>query len=211
VRSGKSLNISAVNFKPSTTGQKNKIAVGTNAVNLFWYESCVGVDKKCTPAGWKRSAENYFAIAQHMLLFVWFAVLDVGHETISLSPRELVAKSETGRACIGNEDEEEIQDSAGNSRRKETKPSLYLLSWNMETSRVRGQLSSENCSLSNNKQQNKFRGFSPRAHYTNRATSACWRSPTFADRRCHVVSVTDFYGRIIGFLDRAVWVRQLKN
>jgi CBS-domain-containing membrane protein len=25
---------------------------------------------------------------------------------------------------------------------------------------------------------------------------------TFADRRCHVVSVTDPYGRILGFLDR---------
>jgi hypothetical protein len=27
------------------------------------------------------------------------------------------------------------------------------------------------------------------------------RLPTFADRRCHVVSVTDPYGRIVGFLD----------
>jgi hypothetical protein len=26
--------------------------------------------------------------------------------------------------------------------------------------------------------------------------------PTFTDRRCHVVSVTDSYGRILGFLDR---------
>jgi hypothetical protein len=26
--------------------------------------------------------------------------------------------------------------------------------------------------------------------------------PTFADRGCHVVSVTDPYGRILGFLDR---------
>jgi hypothetical protein len=25
--------------------------------------------------------------------------------------------------------------------------------------------------------------------------------PTFTDRRCHVVSVTDSYGRILGFLD----------
>jgi hypothetical protein len=25
----------------------------------------------------------------------------------------------------------------------------------------------------------------------------------FADRRCHVVSVTDYYGRILGFLDRS--------
>jgi hypothetical protein len=27
--------------------------------------------------------------------------------------------------------------------------------------------------------------------------------PTFADRRCHVVSVTDLYGRILGFQDRS--------
>jgi hypothetical protein len=27
--------------------------------------------------------------------------------------------------------------------------------------------------------------------------------PTFADRRCHVVSVTEPYGRILGFLDRS--------
>jgi hypothetical protein len=27
--------------------------------------------------------------------------------------------------------------------------------------------------------------------------------PTFADRGCHVVSVTDLYGRILGFLDRS--------
>jgi CBS-domain-containing membrane protein len=27
--------------------------------------------------------------------------------------------------------------------------------------------------------------------------------PTFSDRRCHVVSVTDPYGRILGFLDRS--------
>jgi hypothetical protein len=27
--------------------------------------------------------------------------------------------------------------------------------------------------------------------------------PTFADRGCHVVSVTDLYGRILGFLDQS--------
>jgi hypothetical protein len=27
--------------------------------------------------------------------------------------------------------------------------------------------------------------------------------PTFADRRCHVVSLTDHYGRMVGFLDRS--------
>jgi hypothetical protein len=29
------------------------------------------------------------------------------------------------------------------------------------------------------------------------------RLPTFADRGCHVVNVTDPYGRILGFLDRS--------
>jgi hypothetical protein len=35
-----------------------------------------------------------------------------------------------------------------------------------------------------------------------RRLSAKWL-PTFADKRCHVVSVTDPYGRILGFLDRS--------
>jgi hypothetical protein len=29
--------------------------------------------------------------------------------------------------------------------------------------------------------------------------------PTFADRGCHVVSVTDPYGRILGFLERSLY------
>jgi hypothetical protein len=35
--------------------------------------------------------------------------------------------------------------------------------------------------------------------------------PTFADRGCHVVSVTDPYGRILGFLDQDVseYVRKM--
>jgi hypothetical protein len=37
--------------------------------------------------------------------------------------------------------------------------------------------------------------------YTDRATDACRR--TFADRGCRVVSATDPYGRILGFLDRS--------
>jgi hypothetical protein len=37
---------------------------------------------------------------------------------------------------------------------------------------------------------------------SDRRLSAKWL-PTFADRRCHVVSVTDPYGRILGFLDRS--------
>jgi hypothetical protein len=49
----------------------------------------------------------------------------------------------------------------------------------------------------------KLHGLSLRVNYTDRATSACRRSDCqlFADRGCHVVSVTDPYGRILGFLD----------
>jgi hypothetical protein len=47
-------------------------------------------------------------------------------------------------------------------------------------------------------------GLSPRANYTDRATVACRRSECqLADRGCHVVTVTDPYGRILGFLDRS--------
>jgi hypothetical protein len=52
------------------------------------------------------------------------------------------------------------------------------------------------------KTKTKLHGLSPRANYTDRATAAC-RLPTFADRGCHVVSVTDPYVRILGFLDRS--------
>jgi hypothetical protein len=37
---------------------------------------------------------------------------------------------------------------------------------------------------------------------SNRRLSAKWL-PTFEDRGCHVFSVTDPYGRILGFLDRS--------
>jgi hypothetical protein len=49
----------------------------------------------------------------------------------------------------------------------------------------------------------KFNGLSLWANYTDRATAACRRRlvPTLADRGCLVVSVTDPYGRILGFLD----------
>jgi hypothetical protein len=49
----------------------------------------------------------------------------------------------------------------------------------------------------------KLHGLSPRANYTDRATAACRRSASqrFADKGCHVVSVTDPYGRILEFLD----------
>jgi hypothetical protein len=49
---------------------------------------------------------------------------------------------------------------------------------------------------SNIKKKTKHHGLSPRA------TAACRRSDwqLFADRGCHVVRVTDPYGRILGFL-----------
>jgi hypothetical protein len=48
-------------------------------------------------------------------------------------------------------------------------------------------------------------GLSSRANYTDRATVAYERSDCqlFADRECHVVSVTDPYSRILDFLDRS--------
>jgi hypothetical protein len=51
----------------------------------------------------------------------------------------------------------------------------------------------------------KLHSLSARANYTDRATAACRRSDyqLCADRGCHVVSVTDLYGRILGFLDRS--------
>jgi CBS-domain-containing membrane protein len=61
----------------------------------------------------------------------------------------------------------------------------------------------------------KLHGLSPRANYTDRATAACRRSDCqlFADRGCHVVSVTDPYGRMLGFLDRSRYfsIKQLLN
>jgi hypothetical protein len=45
----------------------------------------------------------------------------------------------------------------------------------------------------------------PQTNYTDRATAACQRSwcQLFADRGCHVVSVTNPYGRILALLDRS--------
>jgi hypothetical protein len=53
--------------------------------------------------------------------------------------------------------------------------------------------------------QNKLHGLSPRANYTDRATAACRRSDwqLLRTEGCHVVSVTDQYGRILRFLDRS--------
>jgi putative ribosome biogenesis GTPase RsgA len=49
----------------------------------------------------------------------------------------------------------------------------------------------------------KLHGLSPRANYADRATAACRRSDCqhFADRGCHVVSATNPYSRIPGFLE----------
>jgi hypothetical protein len=49
---------------------------------------------------------------------------------------------------------------------------------------------------------NKLHGLSQRANYTDRATAVCRRSDCQL-LRIEVVSVTDPYGRILGFLDRS--------
>jgi hypothetical protein len=48
------------------------------------------------------------------------------------------------------------------------------------------------------KGKKKLHGLSPRANYTGRVTAACRRSDG-----CHVVSMTDPNGRILGFVDRS--------
>jgi hypothetical protein len=50
--------------------------------------------------------------------------------------------------------------------------------------------------------QNKLCGISSRANYTDRLLSVMLVQ-AFADRGCHMVSVTDTYDRILGFLDRS--------
>jgi hypothetical protein len=59
--------------------------------------------------------------------------------------------------------------------------------------------------LSKTNKQTKLHGLSPQANYTDRATAACRRSDCQLLRieGCHVVSVTDPYVRILGFLDRS--------
>jgi hypothetical protein len=56
--------------------------------------------------------------------------------------------------------------------------------------------------ISHIKQKNKLHGQSPRANYTDRATAACRRSDCQL-LRIKGVSVTDPYGRILGFLGRS--------
>jgi hypothetical protein len=67
---------------------------------------------------------------------------------------------------------------------------------------------SQSSYIINKRLQKKLHGLSPRANYTDRATTACRRSDCqlFADRGCYVIRVTDPYGRIpygriLGFLD----------
>jgi hypothetical protein len=48
----------------------------------------------------------------------------------------------------------------------------------------------------------KLRGLNPWANYSDQRLSTKL-VPTFADRECHVVSLTNPYGRILGFLDRS--------
>jgi hypothetical protein len=63
-----------------------------------------------------------------------------------------------------------------------------------------------NQKIKQNKQTNKQTPWSESASElyrpSDRRLSAKWL-PTFAERGCHVVSVTDPYGRILGFLDRS--------
>jgi hypothetical protein len=51
--------------------------------------------------------------------------------------------------------------------------------------------------------QNKHRGFSPRANYTDQVIAVGEVSANSADKGCHVISVTDPYCRILDFLDRS--------
>jgi hypothetical protein len=62
-------------------------------------------------------------------------------------------------------------------------------------------LSMQACAAGFALKKTKFYGLSPRANYTDRATASCRRSDCqlFADEGCHVVSVTDPYGRISVF------------
>jgi hypothetical protein len=55
------------------------------------------------------------------------------------------------------------------------------------------------------KKKTKLHGLSPLANYTDRVTALCRRSDCqlFADRGCHLVSVTDPYSRILDILDRS--------
>jgi hypothetical protein len=86
---------------------------------------------------------------------------------------------------------------------------MYRVGWNFSKQyKCKAVLNVRNivvCTVSNLASIKKIHGLSLRANYIYRATAACRRSycQLFADRGCHVVSVTDPYGRIISFLDRS--------
>jgi hypothetical protein len=56
-----------------------------------------------------------------------------------------------------------------------------------------------------NLKKNELRGLSPRANYADQATASFGKviANILRIKGCHVVSVTDPYGRILGFLDRS--------
>jgi hypothetical protein len=82
--------------------------------------------------------------------------------------------------------------------RHAAKCSVYVQSYQLCRQGIR------ECSNKQNKKTKKLRGPSPRANYTDRATRLSAKLvPTFVDRGCHVISVTDPCGRILGFLDQS--------
>jgi hypothetical protein len=68
------------------------------------------------------------------------------------------------------------------------------------------------CSFRENNKQNKLRGLSRQANYTDLPSDRRMSAklvPTFANRGCRVVSATDPHGRILGFIDRSRFSIQL--
>jgi hypothetical protein len=63
------------------------------------------------------------------------------------------------------------------------------------------------------KLKKELRGLSPRAKYADRATWGLSAKlvPTFVDKGCQVVSVTNHHGRNLGFLYRSVKLNVFKN
>jgi hypothetical protein len=53
-----------------------------------------------------------------------------------------------------------------------------------------------------NKKKNPWRESTSELYRPSNCLFSAKLVPTFADRGCHVVSVTDLYGRILVFLDR---------
>jgi hypothetical protein len=65
------------------------------------------------------------------------------------------------------------------------------------------QLAKKNGIQTNNKQQNPWSESASELYRPSDRRLSAKLLPTFADRGCHVVSVTDPYGRILDFLDRS--------